>query len=67
MADITMCKGGKCELKKQCYRFTAKPDDYQAYFVGLPYLDMVDKNGEIIENPESKDCKHFWSNKDSKK
>lgn len=67
MADITMCKGGKCELKKQCHRFTAIPDDYQTYFVGLPYLSQRDEQGNNVQNPESKDCKHFWPNKDSKK
>ena len=67
MADITMCKGGKCELKKECYRFTAIPDDYQAYFIVPPYLSQRDEQGIRIKNPESKDCKHFWANKDSNK
>lgn len=63
MADITMCFGSGCPLKEQCYRYTAKPDEYQSYFVGLPYLQLVDDNGEIIDNPDPYKCKQFWNNK----
>lgn len=34
--DITMCKGTECPVKERCHRFTAKPDEYQAYFVDAP-------------------------------
>ena len=46
MADITKCRGEGCEIKDQCYRFTAKPDQYQSYFVESPIKDNV--------------CKRFW-------
>ena len=46
MLDITMCTGEECPLKENCYRYTAKPSDYQSYFVESP-----------IENEE---CKYFW-------
>ena len=32
MADISMCEGNGCEVKHTCYRFTAKPSNYQSYF-----------------------------------
>ena len=31
MPDISMCEGGDCPSKHECYRFTATPDSYQAY------------------------------------
>jgi len=32
MPDISLCKNYICPLAEQCYRFTAKPDEYfQAY------------------------------------
>ena len=38
MADITMCDGGPCPLKANCYRFTApKNPHWQAYFTHIPY------------------------------
>ena len=45
MPDITMCFNKNCPLRKKCYRFMAKPDTYQAYFV-----DVKPKNGK---------CEHF--------
>lgn len=33
MADITMCRNLKCPIRKRCYRFTAKPSDYQSYML----------------------------------
>lgn len=36
MPDITMCEGTDCPVKEKCHRFTAKPDEYQAYFVDAP-------------------------------
>jgi hypothetical protein len=35
--DITMCKGEGCPFKEGCYRFTAKPSDYQSYFMSPPF------------------------------
>jgi len=57
MADITKCKGGNCNMKESCYRFTAKDSEYrQSYFSELPInkdgsCDMYwDKNQENILN-----------------
>ena len=36
MPDITMCKDNDCNLKETCYRYTAKPSEYQYYFVDSP-------------------------------
>lgn len=46
MPDIAMCKGDDCPLKEKCYRYLAKPDHYQSYFMIPPY-----KDGK---------CDHFW-------
>jgi hypothetical protein len=46
MPDITMCSGEKCPLKQICYRYTAKPSDYQAYFAKPPVLGGT--------------CEYFW-------
>jgi hypothetical protein len=38
MPDISMCNGGECPLKETCYRYKAKPSEYQqAYIVTPPY------------------------------
>jgi len=43
MTDITKCKGSvgaiNCPVKEKCYRFTAKADEYQSYFVDAPIKD----------------------------
>ncbi len=50
MADISMCMGTGCPLKEQCYRYTARPDEYrQSYFVTPP----IDEEGR---------CDYYWSN-----
>ena len=50
MPDISMCFGAECPLKEQCYRFTAKPDEFrQSYFADPPI-----KDGK---------CDYFWPNK----
>jgi hypothetical protein len=47
MPDITMCEGTHCPIKENCYRYTAKPNEYrQSYFVTPPY-----KDGK---------CEHYW-------
>lgn len=46
MPDITMCNGTDCPFKERCYRFTAKPSDYQSYFFDPPI-----KDGK---------CNHYW-------
>lgn len=39
MPDISMCKGTDCPHKENCYRFTAKPSEYQSYFAEPPIED----------------------------
>jgi hypothetical protein len=39
MPDITMCLGTDCPYKETCYRFTAKPSEYQSYFIEPPFKD----------------------------
>ncbi len=36
MPDITMCPGTNCPYKETCYRYTAKPSDYQSSFMEAP-------------------------------
>ena len=36
MPDITQCKDHDCKLSNTCFRYNAKPSNYQAYFVGSP-------------------------------
>lgn len=31
MADITMCASENCPRKQECYRTTAKPDNWQSW------------------------------------
>ena len=47
MPDISMCNGDGCEAKHTCYRFTAKPSEYQSHFKPTP-----------IEN---KGCEYYWN------
>ena len=53
MPDIEMCRGTNCPQKESCYRFTAKPSDYQWYFIEPPIKDgkcdmYWGENAEII-------------------
>lgn len=45
--DTTKCSGNNCPHKEKCYRFTAKADECQAYFVTPP----IDKDGK---------CDLYW-------
>lgn len=56
MPDITMCKGENCTIKEECYRFTAKPSERQAYFVESP---CTRKMGGTA-------CDHYWPNERNK-
>jgi len=51
MPDITMCKGDNCPLKDQCFRYTAKPSEYQSYLPKEPYT---------LEKNEFK-CNMLWT------
>lgn len=48
MSDICMCEGNGCMQKESCYRYTAKPSEYQSYFVVPPYKCSL---GE---------CEYYW-------
>lgn len=51
MPDISMCKGGDCKLKHQCYRFLAEPNPHrQSYFEAPPF----------VEKFTGTSCEHFW-------
>jgi hypothetical protein len=40
MPDITMCRGGDCPFRVNCYRFTASPTpEHQSWFIEPPYDD----------------------------
>lgn len=39
MPDITLCPGTDCPHKEKCYRYTAKPSEYQSYFMVAPVKD----------------------------
>ena len=51
MADISMCEGDGCEVKHTCYRFTAKPSNYQSY---LAPTTIEDKGCEYYINNKSR-------------
>jgi len=53
MADITMCKGKDCPLKKTCYRYKASPNRMQqSYFVEVPFNKKEETN-EFV-------CEYYW-------
>lgn len=37
MPDITLCQSHNCPMRETCYRYKAKPSEYQSYFVEPPY------------------------------
>jgi hypothetical protein len=37
--DIAKCLGTNCPYKETCYRYTAKPSDWQSYFSVPPIKD----------------------------
>lgn len=51
MPDIAMCKGETCTLKETCYRFLAKPNEYQTYLINPPI--------ETLPNGDHK-CDYYW-------
>lgn len=59
MPDITMCHGNSCLLKDQCYRYKAKPTEFQSYFYITPYHVYRDEDGNIQH-----ECEEFWDIKE---
>lgn len=50
-----MCSGRGCEKKDECYRHTAKPNEFrQSYFTNPP---MEEVKGVQV-------CDYFWDNKE---
>lgn len=60
MPDISMCTGGDCPLKNDCYRYKATPNEYQSYFSYPPY--SIDFN---IDGTQEIDCLYFWNIKNA--
>lgn len=54
MTDISMCLGGDCTLKNDCYRYRAIPNEYrQSMFRKPPYKDGgCDKFWDINLKPK---------------
>ena len=53
MVDISKCHGDGCPLKKNCYRYVVKGNQYyQSYFMNDNY------------NNEKKNCEYYWKLKD---
>jgi len=50
MPDISMCANEKCTLKNDCYRYTAKPDEFWQQYGSF----KQDDKGE---------CRHYRNNK----
>lgn len=48
MPDITMCEGGSCPKRDQCYRFRAVPSEYRQSYFQQPPWDRWHR------------CDHFW-------
>lgn len=65
MPDIAMCEDKECPRKETCYRFKAKPCEYQTYFLHSPrehdkcdyYWEMQTRNykekrAKVTQKPE---------------
>lgn len=55
MPDITMCAGTGCPLRDSCYRFYAKPSEWQSFFSEVPYDHEVGL------------CLSYWKKKDQRR
>jgi len=69
MPDISMCKGGNCLLRMNCYRYTAKAEELgQSYFGEPPYkMSMIlDENMPSL-GAVTQTCGFFWNNAEYKK
>lgn len=57
MPDISMCKGGKCPKKDDCYRYTVQPSEVQSYFSMPPYCIILDEFN----------CDYYFPNNETKR
>lgn len=52
MADISMCTNSKCPLSSTCYRYLARPSQYQCYYILSPEdIDKIRTTGT---------CSEYW-------
>lgn len=42
MPDISMCRNEKCPSKKQCYRYTARPNPFRQSYGNFVYVTLKD-------------------------
>jgi hypothetical protein len=65
MADITMCNGDQCDIKENCYRYTANPSlVWQSMFMTSPIQDKIDLGEEVDPSNAEEYCSYFWDNSD---
>lgn len=56
MPDISMCINKKCPMKNNCYRFTAKPNEYsQSYSDFKPNFLTGECDDFIANGPQAID------------
>ena len=69
MPDISMCKGGSCSLRLNCYRYTAKAEPLgQSYFSDPPYkMNMMLDDNEKSLGVVTTACAYFWNNVEYKR
>jgi hypothetical protein len=67
--DISMCKGGSCSLRLNCYRYTAKFEPLgQSYFTEPPYkMNMMLDEQDVTLGVVTIACPFFWNNEKYKK
>lgn len=67
MPDIAMCKGEYkdriCPYRRDCYRCTTTPDEYQTYFGVLPLKDNGRDCEYLSPNGEAPETEEIWKNK----
>ena len=50
MPDITMCIAKTCPIRENCFRYTAKSDNYQSYSDFSPLVIRVSNSYECKES-----------------
>jgi len=67
MADITLCGGGDCPMKQNCYRYTAEVFGRQDFFGSPPYVSATKQCEYFFSNIEQirKHAYHLWQTKGS--
>lgn len=67
MEDITLCGGGNCPLKQNCYRYTAEVFGRQDFFGSLPFDFAANECVHFLDNIEQvrKQAYYIWKEKGS--